>query len=89
MGNSDFIEEFFVCPECALKTKVIWDPGQSEREIDCIHCRRDSNEPVPVLDENGDQVMSQNSLGEDTPVFEYKHVQLGCRYSIERGKGVK
>lgn len=84
----DFTEELFVCPECALKTKVIWDPGQTSREIDCIHCRHDLNEPVPVLDEDGNQVTAKNKLGEDAPVFENKHTKLGCRYTIERGKGV-
>lgn len=87
--DNDFLEEMFSCPECTLNTRVIWDPGQLVREIDCIHCRRDSNEPVPVLDEEGNQVMTKNKLGEDTPVFENKHLKLGCRYTIERGKGVK
>lgn len=87
----DFEEELFACPECALKTKVIWDPGQTSREIDCIHCRRDINEMVLVTDEEGRPVLtdSVDKQGNLSPLYESKHSKTGCRYMIERGKGVK
>jgi hypothetical protein len=84
----DFAEEKFKCPECELNTNVIWDPGQTSREIDCIHCRRDVVEMTPVQDINGEPVFTADKQGNPTQVFEPVHSKAGCRYTIERGKGV-
>lgn len=86
------MEERFVCPECTGLTLVIWDPGQESREIDCIHCRRDSVEYVVLKDENGEPVMSKGAKdmeGNPIPVTYGEVRKLGCRYKIEFGKGVK
>lgn len=85
------MEEKFKCPECGGLTRVIWDPNQESRFIDCIHCRHDVFEPVVVVNGDGEPVMSKNrtdGAGEPVPVTFNEVTQVGCRYKIQRGKGV-
>lgn len=85
-------EEFFECPECKGKTRVIWDPNQTTREVDCIICRLDVFDEVVLKDVAGNPVLSKgrtDAKGNRVPVTYNEVRQVGCRYKIERGKGVK
>lgn len=41
--------EWFVCDGCKTPNYVIWPPGQTEREVSCLGCRRDVHVPMQHL----------------------------------------
>ena len=85
-------QERFKCPECGGHTNVVWDPNQESREVDCIHCRRDVYDVKTVMGEDGKPVYSKgrkDAEGQPVPVTYNEVKQVGCRYRIERGKGVE
>lgn len=41
--------EWFECDGCKTPNYVIWQPGQTEREVNCIGCRRDVHIPMQIL----------------------------------------
>lgn len=41
--------EWFECGSCKTPNYVIWHPGDTAREVNCIGCRRDVHIPMQIL----------------------------------------